>query len=89
MLVSVEERLEALRMFWFAVIQGMLTMKIHYEDIRLSNNAGMEFPVCYAGAKLLDMDKGRLETSGDFKKVTCAHCWRIAPKKYSWARLER
>ena len=27
-------------------------MKKHYRDIRLSNNAGIDFPLCYAGAEI-------------------------------------
>jgi hypothetical protein len=39
--------------------------KIHYRNIRLRNNAGMDFPECYAHAELLDCDKGRLITTGN------------------------
>jgi len=60
--------------------------KVHYGDIRLHNNAGINFPVCYAGAELLDMDKTILRTGG-YEVVTCKHCLRIAPKRYPWARL--
>jgi len=61
--------------------------KVHYEDIRLHNNGGISFPVCYAGAKMLDLDKSVVEKTGDYKLVTCAHCLRVAPKRYPWARL--
>jgi hypothetical protein len=47
---------------------------IHFRNIRLRNNAGMDFPECYARAKLLDTDKGRLPTTGDQSKVTCERC---------------
>lgn len=60
-------------------------MKTHMRDIRLAGNAGMQFPVCYASAELLDTDKGYLPTTGEFKEVTCAHCRRMAPKRYPWA----
>lgn len=66
-----------------------MSSKVHYEDIRLSNNAGISFPLCYAvpGIQLLNLDKTALEKSGDYKKVTCKHCLRMAPKRYPWARL--
>lgn len=58
---------------------------IHYRDIRLSSNAGMDFPLCYANAKLLDTDKGRLSSSGEMKEVTCKRCLKMFPKRYPWA----
>jgi len=48
--------------------------KVHKRSIRLRNNAGMDFPVCYAHAELLDLDKSRLATTGDNAKVTCKRC---------------
>jgi hypothetical protein len=59
--------------------------KTHYRDIRLSVNAGMNMPLCYAGAPLLDCDKSRLPTSGKIDEVTCKHCLRLFPKRYPWA----
>ena len=58
---------------------------IHLRDIRLSNNAGMQFPLCYSAAPLLDCDKSHLPTSPRIKEVTCKHCLRMAPKHYPWA----
>lgn len=52
---------------------------IHFRSIRLRNNAGMDFPACYANATLLDLDKGRLATTGNKEEVTCKKCqkaWR-------------
>lgn len=51
-------------------------MKVHLRDLRLRNNAGMDFPACYANPKsgMLDTDKGRLITTGDKSKVTCERC---------------
>jgi hypothetical protein len=49
---------------------------LHFRSIRLFNNAGIDFPVCYAGARLLDLDKSRLPTTGDANKVTCKRCQR-------------
>jgi len=60
-------------------------MKTHFQDIRLSNNAGMDFPVCYSTAEFLDMEKSRLPTTSDFSKVTCKRCLAMAPKHYPWA----
>lgn len=51
--------------------------KIHYRDQRLYVNAGMRFPACYAGAALLDLDKGRLMTTGDPACIECHTCRRI------------
>jgi hypothetical protein len=64
-------------------------MKTHFRDIRLRNNAGMDFPLCFASAPLLDLDKGCLSTVADFAKVTCQHCKRMAPKRYPWASFAR
>lgn len=50
---------------------------IHKRSTRLFTNAGMDFPVCYAYAKLLDTDKGRLPTTGDGSKVTCKRCLKF------------
>lgn len=53
-------------------------MVIHFRSIRLRNNAGIDFPACYASAELLDLDKTRLPTTGEQDKVTCKRCQRIA-----------
>lgn len=50
---------------------------IHFRSLRLRNNAGMDFPACYANAPLLDVDKGRLQTTGDPALVTCKRCLRL------------
>jgi len=55
-----------------------MTRKVHLQSMRLFNNAGMQFPLCYSNAKLLDTDKGHLPTSPTLARVTCAHCRRIA-----------
>lgn len=52
-------------------------MKVHYKNIRLFNNAGMDFPECYAYGELLDLGKARLPMTGDKKLVTCKRCLRI------------
>lgn len=49
-------------------------MKLHYKDVRLANNAGMDFPTCYANARLLDCDKSRLPMTSNAKLVTCKRC---------------
>lgn len=64
-------------------------MKMHLRDIRLRNNAGLAFPLCYASAALLDTDKGYLPTTGEFNEVTCKRCIAMAPKRYPWARYLR
>lgn len=73
--------------------------KIHLQDIRLKNNAGMNFPVCHASAKLLDLDKSAWLTVGrnvylnapeGAKHLFCKHCIREWTKRYGdWAPLER
>jgi hypothetical protein len=63
-------------------------MKVHMKDIRLRNNAGMDFPVCYAGGGkqgLLDLDKTHLPTTGRLDECTCERCKRIFPVRYPWA----
>jgi hypothetical protein len=59
--------------------------QIHMRDIRLRNNAGLNFPVCSADEETLDLDKGRWVTSGDFDEVTCPTCREKAPVRYPWA----
>ena len=54
--------------------------KVHFIDTRLFVNAGMRFPTCYARARLLDTDKGRLPLTLVHDQVTCAHCRRIMLK---------
>lgn len=56
----------------------MSARKVHLYSMRLANNAGMRFPLCYSNAKLLDTDKSHLPTVGNLARVTCAHCRRIA-----------
>lgn len=55
----------------------MAKRKVHYRNIRLMNNAGMEFPECRAGAALLDLDAGRLKMTAIKAEVTCLRCRRI------------
>lgn len=57
-------------------------IKTHYTNDSLYTNAGMSFPECYAGAELLDLDKGRLPTSGYIDQVTCKNCLRIVAKHH-------
>lgn len=52
--------------------------KIHLASMRLLSNAGIDFPLCYSNAKLLDMDKSALPTAVTLTRVTCKHCRRIA-----------
>lgn len=49
----------------------------HLRDTRLRNNAGMDFPTCQAGAKLLDTDKGRWETTPFIWETQCKNCHRV------------
>jgi hypothetical protein len=56
--------------------------KIHLMSMRLHNNAGIRFPLCYEHGRMstgqLDMEKAHLPTVGNLARVTCAHCRRIA-----------
>ena len=63
-------------------------MKTHIRDIRLSNNAGMSFPVCYSTAKLLDLDKSRLAMAMAIKPkdATCKRCLSMYPRHYPWTK---
>jgi len=56
-------------------------MVVHFRNLRFRNNAGMDFPQCYSNADLLDLDKGRLPTTGVDTEVTCKRCLRYLKKK--------
>lgn len=58
----------------------MGTKKVHLVDLRLSVNAGMDFPTCCAGAQLLDLDKGRWDMANVKDAVTCKRCLRSVAK---------
>jgi len=48
---------------------------IHLRSIRLFNNAGIEFPVCcIPKSGPLDVDKSRLDSTGNMSEVTCKKC---------------
>lgn len=47
---------------------------MHYRDLRLFNNAGMCYPACKVDDGPLDLDHGRLATSGWPRDVTCPDC---------------
>jgi len=66
----------------------MKRRKVHLRDIRLRNNAGMEFPICAAGAEMLDLDKGHWLADGYLRNVTCKKCRTVAPLRYPWAYSE-
>lgn len=61
----------------------MSQRKVHLYSMRLFNNAGMRFPLCYSYAKVLDTDKSHLTTVGNLTRVTCGHCRRIARENNS------
>lgn len=58
---------------------------VHMRDIRLRNNAGLDYPVCKAEAHSLDMYETALPMTGDQSRVTCKHCIRAFAKRYPWA----
>lgn len=59
--------------------------KTHMRSIRLRNNAGIDFPVCYSRAKLLDLDKSALPTTGEASECTCKRCMAACLKYDGWA----
>ena len=61
-------------------------MKLHIRDIRLYNNAGIDFPVCRAQEKLLDMEVTRYPMAIDPRNATCKHCHRAYAQVYPWVR---
>jgi len=52
------------------------TVVIHKRSLRLHNNTGMNFPVCFAGADKLDTSKSKLTTAPEWASVTCTNCKR-------------
>ena len=56
--------------------------KTHYRDLRLRNNAGVDFPLCYADAPLLDTAKSYLPTTGRLDSVTCKRCLAITKARH-------
>jgi hypothetical protein len=72
-------------------------MKLHLQDIRLKNNAGIDFPVCKRNEKCIDMEATRYPTinTDQYRKMidkskVCKHCVRAWAKLYDdWAPLER
>jgi hypothetical protein len=58
-------------------------MKIHMVDLRLRNNGGLDYPVCYIGLKRgLDLDKSKLSMTNKPEEVTCERCKRLYGKIY-------
>jgi len=71
-------------------------MKIHLRDIRMYNNAGMNFPVCRTQDRLLDLEASRYTMANredyrnaDDKSVFCKHCLRMWNERYGdWAPIK-
>lgn len=60
-------------------------MSIHKADLRLRNNAGINYPVCLAVKdKPLDFDHGKVVTNNN-AEVTCRACKKAWSKAYPWA----
>ena len=47
---------------------------VHKRNLRLKVNAGVNFPDCLAGARLLDMDATGRPTTNEMSEVTCKKC---------------
>ena len=58
--------------------------KLHMRDIRYSNNAGMDYPVCRATDKLTDVEL-RWDFAESRDNATCERCIRAFPRLYPWA----
>ena len=52
----------------------MAKRKVHFRNIRMRNNGGIDFPECQTNAALLDLDKTAWATSGNINEVTCKKC---------------
>lgn len=63
----------------------MAKRKVHMVDIRLYNNAGIEFPVCYCNDGPLDLEKTGLPKTSNESEVTCKRCPGAFRKRYPWA----
>jgi hypothetical protein len=48
--------------------------KVHLKDQRLRVNAGMDFPVCKANAKMLDLTACWLPMTNEIELITCKAC---------------
>lgn len=58
-------------------VQESKGKKIHYIDVRLRNNAAMDYPTCKVNSKMLELDAQCLPLSGDIHAVTCKQCLRV------------
>jgi len=58
--------------------------KIHHQDLRLFNNAGMKFPTCKANADMLNLEYCWLPISANIEDVTCKHCLKTYMKGRSF-----
>jgi hypothetical protein len=58
---------------------------IHIRDLRLRNNAGINFPVCAAEEHLLDLNKSLWTLTTDTNQATCKACKKAFVKRYPWA----
>lgn len=55
---------------------------VHMSDLRLRNNAGIDYPCCKADR---DLENKRFQTTTDKGEVTCEACKREYRRKYGWA----
>ena len=59
----------------------------HLRDLRLLNNAGMDYPLCRADDELLDTEvhhDPEWQTTANAKECDCLDCWERAGKAYPW-----
>ncbi len=62
-------------------------METHKKDLRLSVNAGMDYPVCKAGEALLDIEF-REPVTNEHRDVTCEKCKGEWNRRYPWAKIK-
>lgn len=62
-------------------------VEVHRMDIRLMNNAHLQYPVCLANKPIDTEWHGRLTNLDE--RVTCKACIRIFPERYPWVKAQR
>jgi hypothetical protein len=55
--------------------------KVHFRNLRLRVNIGIDFPECKTNAFRLDLEKSTWAITGDRNNVTCKKCIEIMGRK--------
>jgi len=61
---------------------------VHRRDMRLHNNAGMNFPVCRVSDKPIDTALCAWPTTADPSKVTCKACLKMHTELYPHTAIQ-